>query len=98
MYDDEEEARKKLQELAKYYAKPDIDAAKDVVKKKAENATLNLGLDPEQVATSLAAAKIAQDVANKKLRLKGNITDNLSGELDISPREQAIRVLYNKSF
>jgi hypothetical protein len=98
MTQEEREAQEKLKELAKYYAKPYADTAKDEFKKEVTRGIANFGMNPDDVAAAAATAKIASDLANKKLKLKGNITDNISAEVQLSPREQAIRMLYSKSF
>jgi hypothetical protein len=71
------------------------------VKRKAENSLIELGLtkeDLQQGAEAAAALKLANDLKNKELTLKANITDNISIGATISPRERAIRAMYNRSF
>lgn len=98
MTQEEKEAQEKLKELAMYYARPQLDQAKTDIKQEASRGISSLGMNPDDVATAVAAAKAASDLSQGKLKLKGNITDNLSGEVSMSPREKAIRLMYNKSF
>jgi hypothetical protein len=98
MTQEEREAKEKLMELAKYYAAPKLDEVKENVKDQVERGIASIGMNPDDVATAAAAAKAASDLANKRLSFQGNITDNISAEVSMSPREKAIRMMYNKSF
>lgn len=53
----------------------------------------------EGILRKIAAAAVAADAINRQ-QIGGtvNINDNLQLEADISPREKAIKLLYNKSF
>ena len=98
MTQEEKEAQEKLKELAMYYARPRLDQAKTDIKQEALRGISSLGMNPDDVTTAVAAVKAAQDLSEGKLRLKAGITDNISGEVSMSPREKAIRLMYNKSF
>lgn len=94
---DEQRALQTLKELAKAKAKEQTPRAKRII----ENDLIDLGLtreDMRQGAEAAAALKLANDIKNKELNLKANITDEISIGATISPREKAIRALYNKSF
>jgi hypothetical protein len=94
---DEERALQAIKELAKRK----VEEQAPRVKRKAENSLIELGLtkeDLQQGAEAAAALKLANDLKNKELNLKANITDNLSVGATISPREKAIRAMYNRSF
>jgi hypothetical protein len=94
---DEERALQAIKELAKRK----VEEQAPRVKRKAENSLIELGLtkeDLQQGAEAAAALKLANDLKNKELTLKANITDNISIGATISPRERAIRAMYNRSF
>ena len=94
---DEERALQAIKELAKRKVEEQAPRAK----RKAENSLIELGLtkeDLQQGAEAAAALKLANDLKNKELTLKANITDNISIGATISPRERAIRAMYNRSF
>jgi hypothetical protein len=94
---DEERALQAIKELAKRK----VEEQAPRVKRKAENSLIELGFtkeDLQQGAEAAAALKLANDLKNKELNLKANITDNISVGATISPREKAIRAMYNRSF
>lgn len=94
---DEQRAMQTLKELAKAKAKEQAPRVKRIV----ENDLIDLGLtrdDMRQGVEAAAALKLANDLKNKELNLKTNLTDEISIGATISPREKAIRALYNKSF
>jgi hypothetical protein len=94
---DEQRALQALKELAKAKAKEQAPRARRII----ENDLIDLGLtrdDMRQGVEAAAALKLANDLKNKELNLKTNLTDEISIGATISPREKAIRALYNKSF
>jgi hypothetical protein len=94
---DEQRAIQAIKELAKVKAREQAPRAKRII----ENDLIDLGLtrdDMRQGVEAAAALKLANDLKNKELNLKTNLTDEISIGATISPREKAIRALYNKSF
>jgi hypothetical protein len=94
---DEQRAIQAIKELAKVKAREQAPRAKRII----ENDLIDLGLtrdDMRQGVEAAAALKLANDLKNKELNLKANITDEISIGATVSPREKAIRALYNKSF
>jgi hypothetical protein len=94
---DEQRALQALKELAKAKAKEQAPRAKRII----ENDLIDLGLtrdDMRQGVEAAAALKLANDLKNKELNLKTKLTDEISIGATISPRERAIKALYNKSF
>jgi hypothetical protein len=94
---DEQRALQALKELAKAKAKEQAPRPKRII----ENDLIDLGLtrdDMRQGVEAAAALKLANDLKNKELNLKTKLTDEISIGATISPRERAIKALYNKSF
>lgn len=95
---EEEEAKQAIRKLASIKAKPYVDKTSEQIQKKAKLKLSDLGVDEDYMKYAAGAAGLADALQKQELEGSVNLTDDLELEGKISPREKAIKLLYNKSF
>lgn len=95
---EEKEAREAIRKIASARVKPYLDKAAKKAALKSSDLAYDQGLD-EETMKKIAGTVGALDVLNKG-EIEGGVDINENTRLEgkISPREEAIRVLYNKRF
>lgn len=84
-------ALKKIIEATRAY--PEVQEAENKVKDEVKSLTLDKLSIPERNIASVIGA-----IAQKRLKGSLKLNDNLKLEGDITPEEQKLKLLYNKSF
>lgn len=95
---EEEEAKQAIRRLASIKAKPYLDQTAENVKKKAELKLSDLGVDPEYLKYAAGAAGLADVLNRQEVEGSVDLSEDLKLQGKISPREKAIKLLYNKDF
>jgi hypothetical protein len=98
MDQDERRALEAVRRVASMKAKPYTDRLGKRTQVRAENKLKDLGLGPEYLGVAGLAAKLAEGAAREELEGEIDLTDDLKLEGRISPREKAIKLLYEKKF
>ena len=100
MNDDREkqDALEAIRKVASIKAKPYIDKLKEKAEKKAKLSLSDLGVEPEYLKYAAGDAKLADSLQKQELEAGIDVGEDLRLEGKMSPREKAIKLLYNKGF
>lgn len=91
-----EEAEQALLKVAEKKAK-EVGLDKRL-EKEATSSLRDMGVTDDMMTYGAAAAKLADVMSNKELEGSMNVTDDIKLQGKINPREQALKLLYNKNF
>ena len=93
-----EEAEQAIRRLASIKAKPYLDETSKKIQDKANLKLEDLGVGQDMLGYIGGAAGLADALRRQEIEGSMDINDNLKIEGKMSPREKAIKLLYNKRF
>lgn len=96
--EDEKKALEAMRKVASLKLKPYKDRMEEKLKKKAKVSLSDLGIEPEYLKYAAGAAKLADSLQKQELEAGIDVGEGLRLEGKMSPREKAIKLLYNKGF
>lgn len=94
----EEEAKKAIRRVASIKTKPYLDEQAAKLQKKAGLELSDLGVDEDYLKYVAGLAKAADSLNKQEIEGSIPLNDDLTLEGKLSPKEKAIKLLYNKGF
>lgn len=94
----EEEMKEAIRKIASIKTKPYLDKTSKKLERKAEVELSDLGFNPDYIKYGAGAAKLIDALNKKEIEGGVDIGPNTKIKGTISPREKAIKLLFNKSF
>lgn len=96
--DDKQKALEAIKRAASKKIKPDLDKTKEKVVKRGVASLKDLGIGDDALKYAAGAAMAADAIKNQSLEGGIDLNDDLKLKGKLSPKEKAIKLLYNKSF